>query len=271
MKLYIIILCTNKYYSLGVRLGNAITKYYNGVIPIVINFFADKNPIDDITESNINVNYNYYNTIHKNWYEGANSKFKHILQVINDNEDENDNYITLMDADTNINKFFNEQIFIHDLFGAEHFDNNTIMINNKPYDRNEQSKAYIPYNTSLNQVYFQGALFGGSFSKIKEMCTILIEWQEYNKNILNYEPIWNDESYLNKYYHYNPPNYIILWKDYPFVVSDKDTIGDQRDFVLIENFKSISNSSININNFLIIGLLILEIIILCIFYNSRKL
>uniref|UniRef100_A0A6C0ED79 Uncharacterized protein n=1 Tax=viral metagenome TaxID=1070528 RepID=A0A6C0ED79_9ZZZZ len=60
-----------------------------------------------------------------------------------------DNYIYYLDADTHINKYFNEDIFLGDLVGAEHFDNESRMKYVKDYDRNILSKAYIPYDTPL--------------------------------------------------------------------------------------------------------------------------
>ena len=42
-----------------------------------------------------------------------------------------------------------------------------------------------------------------------------------------HEPPWNDESYLNKYFHYNEPH-VVKTEDFPFLVSDKSGIGYTR-------------------------------------------
>ena len=60
-----------------------------------------------------------------------------------------------------------------------------------------------------------------------DLCSILQEWQQEDKKI-PYEPCWNDESYLNKYFHYHPPK-AILNEDFPFHVSDKSGIQNTRD------------------------------------------
>ena len=157
------------------------------------------------------------------------------MKVIDSLNDNIEDYIYYLDADTNINKYFDENIFLGDLVGAEHFDNQTRMKYIKDYDRNNLSKAYIPYDTLLNQIYFHAAFFGGKLSNIKKLCKIIIENQNYDKINLNYEPIWNDESYINNYFHYNSPTKIVYYKDFPFIISDKDGMEDQRLFIRNEN------------------------------------
>jgi hypothetical protein len=43
-----------------------------------------------------------------------------------------------------------------------------------------------------------------------------------------YEPSVNDESYINQYYHYNPPTHTILNFNFEFMVSDKGGLNDMR-------------------------------------------
>jgi hypothetical protein len=76
-------------------------------------------------------------------------------------------------------------------------------------------------------MYFHGCLFGGKKEKIIEVCKILYNNQLEDKKIY-YEPCVNDESYINQYYHYNPPSHIIYLDKYMFNVSDKGGIEDYR-------------------------------------------
>ena len=76
-------------------------------------------------------------------------------------------------------------------------------------------------------MYYHGCLFGGSKNKIVEVCKILRENQLADKKI-PYEPGVNDESYINQYYHYNPPQRVVLLHEYMFNVSDKGGIGETR-------------------------------------------
>ena len=71
---------------------------------------------------------------------------------------------------------------------------------------------------------------GGEKDKVLDLCSVLQEWQQEDKKI-PYEPCWNDESYLNKYFHYHPPK-AILGQDFPFYVSDKSGIQGTRDTTL---------------------------------------
>ena len=52
-------------------------------------------------------------------------------------------------------------------------------------------------------------------------------------------PAVNDESYINQYYHYNPPTRVVLLNEYKFNVSDKSGIGETR------------NTKLNIDSLLI--------------------
>ena len=242
MVLHIVIICTNKYYKLGIRLASNISKYYKGNTEIVVNLFTHKNPLSEIN----NIKCNYYPTIHPNWQNGTNSKFISLLTVMDTNNLSSNDYIFFMDADTNIINDFDETLFIGDLVGLEHFNN---VMPTKVYDRNVYSKAFIPYTIKKDETYYWGSLFGGSIESVKSMCTTIILWQQYDKLILNYEPIWNDESYINKYFYIFPPSKTILFKDFPFVHTEKADIGDRRSFQ-DEDIKEVCNFPIihrNIN------------------------
>lgn len=223
----IVIICTNLYYKLGIRFIENFDKFYKGNNNINFYLFTDKKPIYKISKLYNKINIIYVHTVHKNWREGTNSKFNSIVHVIDKYMyvDKN-SYIYYFDADTNIIKDFTAEWFIGDIVGGEHFANDNRMLDIKDYDRNPLSKAYIPYDTPLPQIYYLGAFFGGKIDNIKIICTKLIENQKYDTDKYNYEPVFNDESYINNYFHYNPPSKIILFKDFEFVTSDKGDIGN---------------------------------------------
>jgi hypothetical protein len=77
-------------------------------------------------------------------------------------------------------------------------------------------------------MYYHGCLFGGRKDKLMEVCKILYNNQLEDKKI-GYEPCVNDESYINQYYHYNPPSLTIELHEYRFNVSDKGGIENNRD------------------------------------------
>jgi hypothetical protein len=136
-------------------------------------------------------------------------------------------YIYYFDADTKIYRDFTEEWFIGDIVGGEHFENNLSMKDKKNFERNPKSTAYIPLDTPLPQMYYLGAFFGGRRDNIIAVCNTLLQNQLKDKEI-NFEPCWNDESYLNAYFHYNPPTYTILTVDFKFGISDKGGIQGTR-------------------------------------------
>lgn len=214
----IAVVCTNAYFILGIRFIKRFMHFYIGKNRIKFFIFTDTSP-DQYLEG---IDFKYINTKHNNWNEGTNSKFENILKL----EDEDCDYLYYFDADTNIKNSFTESWFLGDLVGGEHYGNNTWMKENKPFDRNEKSKAYVPINTNLPQMYFYGAFFGGLKDNMISFCRILKSNQDEDKKI-NYEPCWNDESYINQFFHYNPPN-VIKTSDFKFVISDKGGIGETR-------------------------------------------
>ena len=203
----ITILATNSYFVLGLRLVQNLNKYYKGKTKLKIYFFSDTNINEYITADNIE----WIPRTHNSWVQATNSKFSNILEI------EEPDYIIYMDADTNVENEFDDSLFLHYSIGAEHFTQQKPL----PYDRNLKSYAYIPLDTRLKQVYYQGAFFGGKKEFIHDFCKQCIKLQKLDKEINNYEPVWNDESYLNNIFHYNAPKHTIKLKDFPFTISDK--------------------------------------------------
>lgn len=245
MNIGIVILATNAYFVLGIRFIKKFIHHYKGDKHITFHFFSDVDP-KPYLQDEIDVRY-YYNN-HNSWLDGTNSKFINMISLENNDSD----YLIYFDADTNIDKPFDENWFIGNTVGLEHFGNRGWMKEIKGYDRNPQSKAYVPLDTPLPQMYFHGCLFGGKKDKIIEVCKILRNNQLEDKKI-SYEPGVNDERYINQYYHYNPPSLVVFLENYKFNVSDKGGMEDTRNPKLdIEQHKKIllenKNNLINIEN-----------------------
>lgn len=220
----IVILATNAYFVLGIRLIKKFMYYYKGDSNITFYFFSDTNPKDYLPDS-IDVVYTY--TTNSNWVDGTNLKFSSILTI---NERLKSDYLFYFDADTNIGQDFTEQWFIGEMVGGQHFGDQDWMSldrDGKAYDRNIASKAYVPFNTPLPQMYYYGAFFGGTATNMIEFCKIMMFWQQEDKKI-PYEPCVNDESYINAYFHFNPPSKVVATRDFAFMISDKGGIGETR-------------------------------------------
>jgi hypothetical protein len=230
-KIGIVIIATNAYFVLGVRFIKKFVHYYVGDADITFHFFSDTNPAPYLQDG---IDVRFYKESHTNWVDGTNSKFKNIISLENSDSD----YLYYFDADTNINKSFSEKWFLGDLVGGEHFGNRGFLSNCKGMDRNPISKAYVPADTCLPCTYYYGAFFGGKKDNVIEFCKILRNNQLEDKKI-PYEPAVNDESYINQYFHFNPPTLTVRTEDFAFDVSDKGGIGETRNTKLsVEEIKS---------------------------------
>ena len=139
-------------------------------------FFSDTDPSGYLQDA---IDVEYYHDTHSDWVEGTNSKFKNIMKL----KDKDVDYIYYLDADTSVNSNFDMSNLIGDLVGGEHYGNRGWMKDSKPFDRNPVSKAYVPEDTDLPQMYYYGAFFGGQKDKFIELCELLREWQLEDRKI----------------------------------------------------------------------------------------
>jgi hypothetical protein len=224
MEIGIVVLCTNAYFVLGIRFVKRFTHFYKGDKKIKFYLFTDEDPKDYLPEG---INYEYIYTYNSNWVDGTNLKFTSILELENCSSD----LLYYFDADTNVSKEFTEEWFVGGLVGGQHYGDQGWMKELKAFDRNLISKAYVPLDTPLPQMYYYGAFFGGTKRNMMEFCKTLRFNQLEDKKI-PYEPGVNDESYINQYFHYNPPTKVVLCQDFKFDISDKGGIGETRNVKL---------------------------------------
>ena len=219
-KIGIVVLATNAYFVLGVKFIKRFHHFHKDDNKLKFYFFSDTDPAKYI-QDDIDLKFTYEK--HDNWMEGTNSKFKNILSIKNEDLD----YIYYFDADTSCDRDIDTNTFLGEIVGGEHYGNRAWMKDNKPFDTNPASKACVPEDSIRERMYYYGAFFGGEKNKLLDLCLLLKDWQEEDRKI-PYEPAWNDESYLNKYFHYNPP-LTITTENFLFLVSDKSGIGETRD------------------------------------------
>jgi hypothetical protein len=172
--------------------------------------------------------------------EATNDKFRSIISLAAYDSD----YLYYFDADTNVSKDFTEDWFLGELVGGEHYGNRSWLANGAGFDKNPVSKAYVPDNTVLQRTYHYGAFFGGTRDRVIDFCQTLRAWQLEDKKI-PYEPGVNDESYINAYFHFNPPMTVPCEK-FAFEISHKGGIGETRDTAL--DVSSIKLDMINNRN-----------------------
>jgi len=216
----IVVLATNAYFPLGLRFIRRFHHYYTGSKNIRYYFFSDTDPIQCLPDD---MDVRYIQTSHDSWVDATNSKFTNILTI--DDVD----YLYYFDADTNITKPFNEEWFLGDLVGGEHYLNRGFELKDAkayPFDRNPEARCYIPFDTTHKMMYYYGAFFGGKREKVFEFCMTLKENQRQDK-LIPYEPGVNDESYINHYFHHNPPK-VVFAKDFAFEISCKGGMEETR-------------------------------------------
>lgn len=219
--------------------------HYKGDKTIIFYIFTDKDPEEYLPAD---IDYRYHYTTNRSWVDGTNLKFVSILKLENCEAD----YLFYFDADTNVDKDFTEEWFLGDSVAGQHYGDQTWMKEKKGFERNPRSKAYVPLNTPLPQVYTYGAFWGGTRKWVMNFCKTMLEWQKADKS-WGYEPGTNDESFSNAYFHYNPPSKLVLCKDFKFLISDKGGIGQTRDMnlnvsTLLNDIKSLRNKNFDIKN-----------------------
>lgn len=220
--------------------------FYQGKEEIKFFFFSDRDPQEYLPEGTTNVE--YIHASNKSWVDGTNMKFTSILSL----EDRDLDYIFYFDADTNINQPFTEQWFVGNSVAGQHYADQSWMKEKKGFERNPRSKAYIPLDTKLPQIYFYGAFWGGNKDWTLTFCKTMLEWQKADKS-WGYEPGVNDESFSNCYFHYNPPEKVVLCKDFKFAISDKGGIENMRNTqldvsFLLKDLKEYKENNINIQH-----------------------
>jgi hypothetical protein len=225
-KIGIVILATNSYFVLGVRFIKKFMHHYKGESPVKFYFFSDEDPKPFLPDD---YNVEFHQTFHHSWLDATNDKFRSIIGLANCDSD----YLYYFDADTSVSRDFTEEWFLGDLVGGEHYGNRSWLKGGAGFDKNPISKAYVPADTTLPCTYHYGAFFGGKKDKVIDFCKILREWQLEDRKI-PYEPGVNDESYINAYFHYNPPITVPCEK-FAFDISHKGGIGETRDTKLDVN------------------------------------
>lgn len=219
----IVIISTNCYFLLGLRFIKKFNRFYKGQYDITYCIFTDTDPSPYLKGID---NFKYFETYHDTWVSATNSKFVNILKLktVNNPFD----YIYYFDADTDISRNFDDW-FIGDTVAGEHFlSNEMILKDTMNYEHNPLSLAYIPKESTFKKTYVLGAFFGGKTPTIYDVCEILMNNLAKDK-ANNIHTRWQDESYINHYFHYNPPSRLILFKDFPFGTSCKGGLVNTRD------------------------------------------
>lgn len=228
-KIAVVVLASNSYSVLGIRLLAKWMRHYRGLADVSLYFFGDVDPrpyLPDLPGYNIQ----FRMTKHYSWEAATNSKFISILSIAKDNFD----YLIYIDADTDIYKPFTEEWFMCDgMMGLQHYGDITYMQDKpelKTLERNPISKAYIPLDSLHKQTYYAGAFFGGVKEEILSFCETLRINQRCDK-LKKFEACLNDESHINWFFHYNVPTKVVPAVEFPFDISNKGGFSNIRVYI----------------------------------------
>lgn len=191
MKIAILAVGTNKYKFLMRDLVKSINEKFLRQLEKHFILFSDE---DIFSEEFPNV---FFNKIeHEKWplnslkrYEYFLNKKDLILKY---------DYVFYFDADLLAVEDINDFEF-HDLFAVSH-PMNLMMQNMWDIETNKNSTAYLDQDKIGH--YVQGCFWGGTPSKIIEMCGILYENARIDLEN-NFIAKWFDESHLNHYFYHN--------------------------------------------------------------------
>lgn len=152
-------------------------------------------------------------------------------------------YIFFFNANMSIYNEIGEEILPDDsgLVGVEHACHTHRISTMLIYDRNPLTKAYIPEGEG--NIYYQACLWGGTTDAFLELSKTIQEWtnEDLNNKV---EPIWLDESYLNKYFLLHPPKTLsplFAWPTHIPLYDDTIEVKilqlQKKDYFLDENFR----------------------------------
>lgn len=213
MKVNVIVIGTNAYAPLALRLITRWHEFYRGDNPYAFWYFGDVDPAQYGIEAN------YVPTKHDSWADATNSKFAAVAHVNCKLADER-GWLLYIDADTNIWSAFDPARWLVDgLLVAKHWNHVRTPKEELPLDRNSRSRCYVPRDQE-SQEYYYGAFWGGERSAVVEMAA---ECETRMRADLaeGYDAAVNDESYTNWYFNKYPVAHKIESKDFPFAISCK--------------------------------------------------
>lgn len=205
MKIAICLIATNKYIKFFWNIENQIYNYFLPNHDVFIHLFTNKN-----LKNKARKNTKVHKISHEPWPMMTAKRF-HFFQSIKE-ELSNYDYVYYLDVDMKIVSNINNEVF-GTLVATKHpgYENTDKIY--FPVCKNPNSTAYIEKNEELLN-YYAGGFFGGKSYNFLEMTDNLKTNIEHDlKN--NSLPQWHDESHLNHYFKFTPPD-VVLSSQYCF-------------------------------------------------------
>lgn len=213
-KVALIVIGTNSYFPLAVRLISRIKYFYKGESNLFFHFISNQDPIGFLNLDNVI----FHKTDTDMWYESASLKLDMCKKIATEYDY---SYIGCIDADSNIFRDFTDNEIFDETFVVEHIENNN-GDNSFHYEKNTLSSAYVDPK-DYQKIYFQTCYFGGTKEKMIEMVDFAIHLRSLDIDEKS-RPLYPDEAYLQIYFMNNPPSQIFnphTQEHFPFFIDDK--------------------------------------------------
>ena len=167
MKNAIIVIGTNRYSILALRLINGIFAHYKGVGQLDVHVFSDRNLFQAFaTKKDSRVCVFYHESHHSGWWDSSFSK----TDAINHFDYSEYLNIASLDADSKVVQDFVEEDIFLPLFAMEHISGNNNGINAIDcFQELPESSAYI--HKEERSRYYQSDYFGGTTENFLKMIT----------------------------------------------------------------------------------------------------
>jgi hypothetical protein len=108
--------------------------------------------------------------------------------------------IYYIDADTKIVNSFSLSDIFSEFMTIYHVLNDFDQINYEKltFEKNKNCMAYFDINTLKTPIYYHARFFSGTKENMNLLCKTINNWHRIDKKN-NITPVWNDESYFNKF------------------------------------------------------------------------
>ena len=204
MKICILTIATNKYIQFVERLLDNIEENFLNGHEIQCLLFTDH----EIEESSDNVKISQID--HEPWPMPTLKRYNYFVkekEFISQFD-----YCYYFDVDMAVIDKVGEEVF-GDMVATMHPYQSFYPKQDRSYDRNEKSLAYVPVGDE-GELYYAGGFNGGSTKRFLEMAEVLAD--RVTKDLENdVIALWHDESQMNRYLIDNPPT-ISLNPEYCF-------------------------------------------------------
>lgn len=197
MKICILTIATNKYIQFVERLLNNIEDNFLNGHEIQCLLFTDH---EVETSDNVRV----CQIDHEPWPMPTLKRYNYFMK-------EKDfisqfDYCFYFDVDMGVVDKVGDEV-LSDLVATMHPYQSFFSKEDRSYDRNPKSLAYVPFGEE-GEYYFAGGFNGGSTKKFLEMSEVLAD--RVNKDLENdVIALWHDESQMNRYLIDNPPSLVL--------------------------------------------------------------